>query len=141
MLPDLIDIPCTNGQDNVAGFGGSAKFRFELFKSREETCAFNLIRQGGRGNADGVLLARGEDFRQEDHVRALQLLHEILEERGGAGIGVRLKDQHRAAVVQFLHSVEEALQLTGVMGVVILDVGAVILHFELKAAARTVEAR
>ena len=72
MLPDLIDIPCTNSQDNVAGFSGSAKFRFELFKSREETCSFNLIRQGGRGNADGVLLARGEDFRQEDHVRALQ---------------------------------------------------------------------
>ena len=60
--------------------------------------AGNPLRQIGGGDAAGIPLPGGIDFRQNHHIRLLQLPDEVIKQRLGAGIGVGLECQHQTPV-------------------------------------------
>ena len=53
---------------------------------------------------------------------------------------MRLKDQNSPLVVELFDGVEKCLDLSRMVGVVIIDIGAFEFPFELKSPARSVEA-
>ena len=94
----LVDVARADGQDNVAGARGLSQGLLYLPEIREEAAAGDVLREVGRRDAEGVVLARGVDLREEGDVRAAELLYEVVKERSGARVGVRLEDEYRALV-------------------------------------------
>lgn len=123
-----------DGEHDIPRRGYRAQGVLKLVEGRAEHCAVDLICERGGGDADGVLLARCEYLREQQHVGAAQLLHKIVKQRGGAGIGVRLEHDDRALVVEVLDRVEQRLELARMVGVIVIDVRAVVLALELEAA-------
>lgn len=134
ILADLIHVPRADGEHDIPRRGYRAQGVLKLVEGRAEHCAVDLICERGGGDADGVLLARCEYLREQQHVGAAQLLHKIVKQRGGAGIGVRLEHDDRALVVEVLDRVEQRLELARMVGVIVIDVRAVVLALELEAA-------
>ena len=85
------------------------------------------------------LLVAGSAAAQQ-YVGTPELLHKIVEERGGAAVGMRLEDQDRALVIELFHRVQQGFQLTGVMRIIIVNIRSVVLSFELKASSSSAEA-
>ena len=103
------NVPGADCEDDIAGAGGLLEASLDLLKPGEEAAALYVLREVRGGDAHGVVLARGVDLSQESEVRALQLLYEVVEERGGARVGVRLKNQDGPLVAQGLHGVQQSL--------------------------------
>ena len=140
VLAYLVDVAGTDGEDDVAGAGGGPQGGLYLLEAVEEEAARDAPREVGGGYAAGVRLARGVYLREVGDVGALELLDEVLEEGGGAGVGVGLEHEYGALVAQGLDGVQQGLELAGMVGVVVVDVRAVILAFEFEAPPRAVEA-
>ena len=62
-----------------------------------------------------------------------------MKQRLRPGIGVRLKDKQYAFKMHGCDCVNQRLQLTGVMGVIVIHFGATAIALELKPPASTVE--
>ena len=95
--------------------------------------------QISRGNADGVLLPCGVDFRHHGHIHPPQLPDEIIEQGMGSGVGVGLEGAENPLVAHGLDGGQQSVEFAGVVGVVVVDVGPVVHTLFLHAAACTVE--
>ena len=138
-LPYFVDVSGADGQNQIARRGGKTQRLFQLVERWEKHAVRDLLRQLRGGDAEGVHLASGENFGKEGQVRTTKLLREVIEQSDGAGIGVRLEDGDDALIAERNHGVQQRLQLARVMGVIVVDVGAVVFALEFKAAIRASE--
>ena len=90
-LADFVHVARADREDDVTGVGDGAQGVFDHVEGRAEDGAVDLLRKIRRGDADGVLLARGKDFSEKNNVGPPELFDEIPEEGGGAGVGMRLE--------------------------------------------------
>ena len=91
------------------------------------------------GDADGVDLPGGKDLREHHHVGGLQLPHKVVKQGPGAGVGVGLEGADHPAAIQGPGHLQQGVELSGVVGVVVVDPGPVHLPLVLKPPARAGE--
>ena len=60
-----------------------------------------------------------------------------MEQRHGAGIGVGLEHDDGALIAQRLDRIQQSSDLTGMVRIVVVNVGSVILALEFKASSRS----
>ena len=61
MLANFIDVTRADRENDVAGFRGFTQRFLQFLKGREESRSLHLLRQGLRGDSDGVLLTGSID--------------------------------------------------------------------------------
>ena len=83
----------------------------------------------------------GVDLRQHYAVRQAQYLHKVIEQRGGAGVGVGLEGQDEPFVGQRLRGAQQRLHLVGMVGVIVIDLRAAEGALVLKAPSCAGEGR
>ena len=127
----------SHGQDQVTRLRQLAQPCFQLAQGGIEFCAGNLGGQVFGGNASGIDLSRRIDLRQQHQIRCLQLLNELVKQGDGTAVGVGLEGADDPLVAQTLGHLEQHMDLTRVMGVVVIDLGAVDLPFVLKPPLRS----
>lgn len=81
----------------------------------------------------------GVNFRQHRHIRQLQLLHELGKQRLGAGVGVGLEGADDPLIAHGAGGGQQGMELTGMVGVVVVDLRPMICPLVLHAAACAVE--
>ena len=120
--------------------GDLCQLRRDIGQGGAVDAAGDLRHQVAAGDAQLVTLTGGVDLRHDGHIGELQLLDELLKEGVGAGVGVGLEGADNALIGQVLHRGEEGVKLTGMVGVVVVDLRAVEAALMLKSAARAGEA-
>ena len=134
-LARAVNIPRAHGQNEVAGPGQLTQLVRHLIQRGAVDGTGDIAAQVGGGDAQGILLPGCVDLRQHRHIRQLQLLHEAVEQLGGAGVGVGLEGHHQALIPQLPGGGQQGVELIRVVGIVVVDLGAVENTLALKAAS------
>jgi hypothetical protein len=140
-FPHGVDIARTHGEDEVAGRGDASQIVGQGVQRLEVAGAGAPLSQVSGGNSDGIVLPRGINFGQKGHVGLFQHPDEIVEERLGAGIGVGLKGADYPAVAKPPGGIQKRLEFPGVVGVIVVHLGAAAAALMLKAPAGAPEDR
>ena len=136
----LVDIARADGQDDVARPGVRLQVGRDALQTRAVDRARDLRGQIRGADAHGVLLARGVDIGQHRLVDRAQLVDEVLKQRAGPGIGVRLEGADDALVVHQADCLQQRVQLVGMVGIIVIDIRAAVAALILEPAARAMEA-
>ena len=139
-LSRLVDVAGAHGQDDVPRAGDVPQIGGDLRQGVEAEGSGDLGGQIAGVDVQGVPLPGGVDFRQHQHVGLLQLLHELAEQGLGPGEGVGLEGHDDPLVAHGAHGLQHGPDLVGMMGVVVVDVGAVAPSLEFEPPPRAPEA-
>src|SRR5581483_9017623 len=142
---ELGDIACSQGQDHVAragsrGYGGCGVLKRGdvgggLAGSRGDAASQHLTRDPRNGRFAG-----GVDIQHEHGVCSAEGGAELLHERLGAGVAMRLEDRVDAAVTALARGGKSGADFSGVMGVVVNDSDAAHLSLNVEAAVHAAKA-
>ncbi len=96
-LPGPENVAGAHGEHHIPRLDDLTQVVGDLRQGLAIDGAGNFPHQIHRGDAGGVALPGGVNFRQHQHIRLFQLPDEVGKQRLGAGVGVGLEGQHQAA--------------------------------------------
>ena len=134
-----VDVSRPHGEDEVARPGQLPQGRRHLRQGGAVAGPWDPGRQILGGDADVIGLPGGIDLCQQGHVRLLEHLYKVIEERRRAGVGVGLEGADYPLIAQSVRGIQQRLQLAWVMGVVVIDLRAANAPLLLEAAPRPAE--
>lgn len=140
ILTNFVHIAGTDREYDISRLDCLSQCLFEFFKSRVESGPCHLFRQIFTGDAYRILFPCSIYLCEKHHIGTSELFNKSVKQRSSSGICMWLKDQNSPFVIELFHSIEKGLDLSRMMGVVVIDIGAFEFPFELESPARSVEA-
>ena len=133
------DIAGAYRQDQIAGPGQLGKGIRHLIQAGAVDGAGDLTGQIPGGGALFIGFPGGVDLRQHRDIGQLQLLYEAVKQLFGAGVGMGLEGADDALIGPLSGHGQQGVELVGVMGIIVVNVGPVIGALALKPPAGTQE--